>query len=113
MLSPLFMTNDRMWVIPICCTDAIQTTKGKVHLSILQSALDPLLLIKTEPGALKQQGPLKGQEPWHHFPIPVTPMLILSLVSTYPGALMSNSGCPSASNRVLSLHSHAQYQLLC
>lgn len=80
------MTNVRMWVIPICWADAIQTTKCKVHLSILQSALDPLLLIKTEQGALKEQGPLKGQEPWHHLPYTCHPH-----VKSFPGEHLSGS----------------------
>lgn len=51
------MANVRVWVIPICWAAAIQATEGKVHLSFLQLTLDPLLLIKTEQGALKEQEP--------------------------------------------------------
>lgn len=79
--------------------------KCKVHLSILQSTLDPLLLIKTELGALQEQGTFKGAGTLASFPYTCRPpMLSLSLVSTHPGAVMTNSGCPSASIRVPSLY---------
>lgn len=69
------MANVRMWVNPMCWADAVQTTKVKGRLSILQSTLDPLLLIKSELGALKEGGLLKEQEPWHPSTTPDAPML--------------------------------------
>lgn len=98
LLSLLLVAKVRMWVIPICWAAAMQATKCKVHLSILQLTT---ITHWNKPGALKEQEP--GARSAGLLPV-CHPVLGLSLASTLPGAVMNDPGCPSASASILCLH---------